>query len=351
MKVSSNILLHLFLIPTINCFSQGGILESRIINDTSVVLTYSNKTKLELNRQSKTICERTYYEDGRIYFEMQYNSYHVENGIFKAYDSMGAVYFMVDNLLGKAYVHCLNGKVVVLDKPQIFINDEEILKKRYGPDFVNKHIPYFPNDYFKYGSLDTFTQNVSLQYPSRNETYTKGFKLMLNNGKVVNCFSVPFQFDTKTNQEKMLQCSGTTDFLKYSFCDTVDSFVDIAKEFGLLRSRDYVGFNFTALPCSNSLVSSGEIQLNLIEILTFDTAKNRVNYNVYSFNPWTKNFMGKQQLSSSLNNFVYNVINFEEEIFIHRFKDPTIYMPQYLKDIIKFYPFTNYQYLIDKTGE
>ena len=90
--------------------------------------------------------------------------------------------------------------------------------------------------------------------------------------------------------------------------------------------------------------------LNLIEILEFDTLANkqRVIYNKYSFNPWTRKFIKKTKTESGVDDFLLRVINFENEIYIHRFKDPLIPRPKYLDEIIKFFQINKYRYIIDE---
>jgi hypothetical protein len=337
-----------------NGLAQSMKLQSRTFTDTSILLNYTDGvfvTIMELNRANKTICETSYNEVGKKYTQITYNPYHTEVGIYKAFDTLGKVYFTADNNSGTAYTITCNDRVTVLSKPKFVLDDESLLENCYGKAFVKEHILYLPNDYFKYGDLDTITRDLPIANYHRSSNYTKGFKLLLSNGNLIADFCVPFFYDVVTKKEKIVSCSNAIDFTKYSFCDSINYYYNKAKQFGLSKSKDYITQGFKTIACKgkDNIRCSGSIELNLIEILKFDTTGNnrRVVYNAYSFNPWTREFLGKRKTECTAEDFLFRVINFESEIYIHRFKDPLISRPKYLDDIIKFYQIDKYKYIVE----
>ncbi|MBS3923524.1 MAG: hypothetical protein KGZ37_10325 [Nitrosarchaeum sp.] len=328
-------------------------LQSRIFTDTTILLNYTDGdflTTLELNRINKTICETSYDKGGKKYTSITFNAYHTEVGVYTRYDSLGNVMYVADNELGKAYTMTSNGVTTLLNKPKIVLDDEKLLIKKYGKHFVKNHIRYFPNDYFGYGFLDTLTESLTITKSNKSKYYTKGFKLILNDGNTTNAFLNTYFYDAVQGKEQIVACTNNTEFTKNVFCDSINFYYNKAKQFGLVQSKDYITYNFTN-PClvNRKNKCCGEMQLNLIEILNFDTTvnKQRVVYNAYSFNPWTRKFLGKTKTECTAEDFLFRVINFENEIYIHRFKDPLIPRPRYLDDIIKFYRFDNYKYIIE----
>jgi|GEM_PF-3127621 len=348
------VLLLALLVSSAQGFTQDAILNKRLVTDTTITLSVTEHgylATLELNRRNKTIVETRYTQHGKC-SEASYNQYHTEIGRYKAFGKAGNTVYMVDNDKGTARLKIGSGEWVELGKPVPLVRSEALLRKMYGSSFVDKHIIYSPNKYFQYGK-DAIEIKEHIPCPVEDTIkYTREFQLQLSNGKLSNAWlCVPFFLDTGCIEKIYKGCSYSIDFSKYDFNDSFEYYYRKAKAFGLSRTIGYTVMTLSNESCTKSEFygCSGFVSVNLIEIMALNASAmhDNVIYNTYQFNPWTKAFMGKTTSKTDINRFLSEVIDFETEIYIHRFKDPLITRPAYLDDLIRLFHIERYQYILE----
>ena len=342
----------------VEILAQGEEPNSRVINDSMITLNFIDKKyfiKFQLNRKNKTIVETYCNKSDQNTWKMIFNEYHTPIGKSWWYDSSGNVCFMADIDEGKAYIRDnKTGRFVTMRKPLWLEGLDTLLEKRYGYEFVKDHLIYFPNMYYHYDS-DTFQINGNLKCPpDGNRKQAIPFHFKFSNGKFneYHRFCIPFYLGKDCKEEIITNCKNNIDYNKFVFCDTLEYYYNKAKALGLSKDMDYITMSFSNASCDGDepyYECSGSMVFNLIEIIKIDTASKTypITYNLYKFNPWTREFLGKEIKTDDIYKFLHFVIDFDSEIYIHRFKDPLIPRKKYLDDIIKLLYFHEYKYILD----
>jgi hypothetical protein len=127
--------------------------------------------------------------------------------------------------------------------------------------------------------------------------------------------------------------------------------VDYSRKMGMKQSEDFIVSNLELITKKTSCflsLSDEDFHFNIIGIdFKIINGKQFLILDKFSFNPFTGVFIKREKVEKPLWQFLEEDINFQREVFIHKFKDPNIKRKKIIDEIIKMREMEDYYYIVN----